>query len=370
MADLSDPRFSFLALGGFVFWARGGVICGVQALTLGEGLHFEGPFPLQSSGLRNYLYDTGRVEITMLESNLECHIDGYCWITPGESFVHSTGEADAHRLWPHGAFIYFSDEKRTDTDSRDCFFRVTSSKPVKDRATAKRSSVTMEMSLKAAGKWMRKASTCRSHEEQPAPAPLLAVQPVARRLSSFGCLCQLFDLRGHGTLLGGNADEQRKAEAHCLLHRCLDESWRIKVIGNGACEEGFQWYRRMQEVDHRVDGSMWVKVEEPADRYTEHKVRLTLMPAKQAVNKRLVTLTENGKSVVRDNAKWRRLKAADLLRKAAGRVLQVSDSFAQQEYGWYLVPLDAELEAQGSIDPPDSSRGKVMQVRCSCCNRL
>ena len=44
-------------------------------------------------------------------------------------------------------------------------------------------------------------------------------------------------------------DAIAKAEAHCLLMRCLDEEWTVKVIGSGAGTPGFHWYRRKEEVD-------------------------------------------------------------------------------------------------------------------------
>ena len=59
---LTDFRFSFLALGGFVYWNQGGHICGVNSLSNGDGIYFEGPYALKSPTLRSYLYDAGRVE--------------------------------------------------------------------------------------------------------------------------------------------------------------------------------------------------------------------------------------------------------------------------------------------------------------------
>ena len=73
---LSDYRFCFLALGGFIYWGHGGYILGVNALTMGEGLYFEGPYALKSTTLRSYLYDAGRVEEATAEALVQCHITG------------------------------------------------------------------------------------------------------------------------------------------------------------------------------------------------------------------------------------------------------------------------------------------------------
>ena len=87
---LTDFRYCFLALGGFVYWSRSGHICGVNALTVGEGMFFEGPYALKSATLRSYLYDTGRVEEATMASLLDSRITGFCWVTPGESFKRFT----------------------------------------------------------------------------------------------------------------------------------------------------------------------------------------------------------------------------------------------------------------------------------------
>ena len=83
------------------------------------------------------------------------------------------------------------------------------------------------------------------------------------------------------------------------------------------------------------------------------------MPAKQGAHKRLVTLGEGSKPMIRDVAKWRKLKAKDLIDKGNGLVLQAHDSFAQTAYGWYLLPMQSELQHVSPIEKPDSSRGKV-----------
>lgn len=78
----------------------------------------------------------------------------------------------------------------------------------------------------------------------------------------------------------------------------------------------------------RVDGTVWTKLTEPADRYHPHTVHLTIMPAKRGVRKRLVTLTDGGKPMYRDGSKWRKLTTADLLGRGDGLVLQPQDSLA------------------------------------------
>eukprot|EP00966_Prymnesium_polylepis_P272715 6300731-Prymnesium_polylepis.2 len=47
------------------------------------------------------------------------------------------------------------------------------------------------------------------------------------------------------------------------------------------------------------------------------------MPAKQGVHKRLVTLTERNRPIMRASSKWRKLKPRDLNGKGDGLVLQV-----------------------------------------------
>ena len=89
------------------------------------------------------------------------------------------------------------------------------------------------------------------------------------------------------------------------------------------------------------------------------QVQLTLMPAKQGILKRLVTLAAGSTPIMRDVSRWRKLKRSDLLGKGDGLVLQPADSFAQTKYGWYLLPSSTELKRPGPNDPPDSSRGKV-----------
>lgn len=79
-----------LSVGGFVYWDEQGKVCGVNALQMGHGLHFAGPFLLQTQPgcrpLREKLHAAGRVVKVTLGALVACGVMGFCWILPGETF--------------------------------------------------------------------------------------------------------------------------------------------------------------------------------------------------------------------------------------------------------------------------------------------
>ena len=235
---LTDFRYCFLALGGFIYFGRGGHICGVNALTLGDGLFFEGPYALKSATLRSYLYDAGRVEEATMQSLIQCNIVGFCWVTPGESFKRFTGESDAHRVWPSGAFVYLVDEKIPESVAhQDFFFRVTSKKP--------RTTVTAPIQTETTAPIKVGTSDRDSDLNVSRSSDRVALDHAPLDENQ-----RLRDEKTSPEIILLN-DAVSKAEAHCLLMRCLDESWTVKVIGGGAGKPGFYWYRRKEDVDHR-----------------------------------------------------------------------------------------------------------------------
>jgi len=117
-ADLCN---NFVALGGFVYFS-GGKLVGVNALSSGFGLKFNGPLSLldhSCTALRSALYAAERVEQLTLPSLTACGIVGLCWVLPAEQLPGLP--LGTEEQWPHGAFVYFFDDSLQD---RDCFYPV------------------------------------------------------------------------------------------------------------------------------------------------------------------------------------------------------------------------------------------------------
>jgi len=124
LSDLGRAEVALAALGGFVYWDEKDSICGVNALQMGHGLNFAGPFPLLAQPgcreLRERLHEAGRVVKVTLGSLVACGVVGFSWISPAETFGLS--DYDVGLLWPHGGFAYLYGEPN---QKLDCLYKVT-----------------------------------------------------------------------------------------------------------------------------------------------------------------------------------------------------------------------------------------------------
>lgn len=156
------------------------------------------------------------------------------------------GESDAHRVWPSGAFLYFADEKIPEGDThQDCFFRLTK-KPQQSKSKG-----CDPVDVDSAGDPTARSSFMRCTAEVDLGASIRC--GVTKSFRSIGASPEMTAGIQALVLNYVNAQRQRiiKAEAHCLLMRCLAESKMVKVIGSGAGRQRFEWYRRKQDMDHR-----------------------------------------------------------------------------------------------------------------------
>jgi len=124
LSDLSQAEVAFAAIGGFVYWDESERVAAVNALQMGHGLNFEGPFPLQAQPgcrqLREQLCEAARVVKVTLGSLVASGVIGFSWILPGETFGPS--EHQPELLWAHGGFVYLYEEA---SRKMDCLYKVT-----------------------------------------------------------------------------------------------------------------------------------------------------------------------------------------------------------------------------------------------------
>ena len=115
---LADCRMSFLALGGFVYFAADGHVVSVNALTNGPGLEFSNAVTLPyDCGLRAALYEADRVQPVTIEGLFARGVRKFAWLAPGEDICGVET--------PHGAFVYFYEEEHC---RNDCYFSVVQAK--------------------------------------------------------------------------------------------------------------------------------------------------------------------------------------------------------------------------------------------------
>eukprot|EP01006_Ploeotia_vitrea_P011480 TRINITY_DN30553_c0_g1_i1.p1 TRINITY_DN30553_c0_g1~~TRINITY_DN30553_c0_g1_i1.p1 ORF type:complete len:366 (+),score=23.94 TRINITY_DN30553_c0_g1_i1:87-1184(+) len=98
-----DPRHSFLALGGFVYFdASGTRLLQINGLAAGKGLYFSPPRPLPHD-VCNVLLQQGRLQPVTVQAIQQTGAESFAWLTPGEQF---DGCKDLPEPVPHGAFAY------------------------------------------------------------------------------------------------------------------------------------------------------------------------------------------------------------------------------------------------------------------------
>jgi hypothetical protein len=110
---LADPRLSFLAFGGFVYFSVDGQVLSVNALTNGPGIEFSGAMLLHGGGLRAALHEAERVQPVTIEALCARGVRKFAWLAPGEAIGGIETE--------HGAFCYFYEERDRHLD---CYFEV------------------------------------------------------------------------------------------------------------------------------------------------------------------------------------------------------------------------------------------------------
>ncbi len=131
--DALDTALDALVLvGGFCVWDASGNLLHTHALqaaqplaqprapTRAEGEHMlhinraedadEHEQPLLPQALRQYLYESHRVERVTLPPLQRQEIIGFCWVRPAETFDGFVSKKYAARHWPAGGFFYFYDQ--------------------------------------------------------------------------------------------------------------------------------------------------------------------------------------------------------------------------------------------------------------------
>ena len=362
--SLADPKLALLALGGFVYWDANWVVCGIKALKAGaqdrSNLCFKQPKPLSklASGagelLRSSLYDNDRIEQVTIQALRVRGVSGFCWLAPNERFP---GQDMARKHpWPDGAFAYFFDDAVE--GDHDYFCKILSQKD-KDKYAA-----LPRQEHEAAVRFAKSPTKEPSSGEAPG-------EPAGQFRSALARCGQVFTPSQH------QLDFVRKAETHCLLKRAVAEVWTVRVKGSLDNNARGEWYRHVDEVDYRPNGDMFVRLEGGIDikedgsvwrRVAQDGVKLELIRATPVPGRRLETHSarradgREGRLVMRNARHWRKLRPADLDEKAEGVILHPSESLLQLQTAWYLTPMQAEIEREGPIEPPDASGGKLMNL--------
>jgi hypothetical protein len=104
-----DAPRSFLAVGGYVYFARGAV-CGCTTLIPAEagGLQFGAPKPWHPSWTQA-LMKQGRIQPITIQALREVGAMHFCWLRPGEQLELEGPLADQPQV-EHGGFCYFFHE--------------------------------------------------------------------------------------------------------------------------------------------------------------------------------------------------------------------------------------------------------------------
>eukprot|EP01062_Namystynia_karyoxenos_P082481 TRINITY_DN92_c1_g2_i1.p1 TRINITY_DN92_c1_g2~~TRINITY_DN92_c1_g2_i1.p1 ORF type:complete len:1498 (+),score=413.44 TRINITY_DN92_c1_g2_i1:406-4494(+) len=106
--DTDDPVVAFAILGGFLHVDENGVVCGANALTQGETMHFDGPFPWRQEYTEQLRAD-GRITPVTLRFLRDLGARFFAYLIPNETLGGVNGRPP-WRISRHGGFVYLMDE--------------------------------------------------------------------------------------------------------------------------------------------------------------------------------------------------------------------------------------------------------------------
>ena len=131
---VAEDVFNFKRLGGFVYFDEQMNVCQLACLTVGPGLHFKREMLADAAhtAVRASLQAAGRMQVVTLDSLLESGVRTFCWLGPAEH-VDGIDQAQAAKMWPHGAYVYCYGEEDIKYDS---LFRVLGPDERPDEASA------------------------------------------------------------------------------------------------------------------------------------------------------------------------------------------------------------------------------------------
>lgn len=101
--DVTTPHVCLCILGGFVYFDADGDIVAANALSSGKAFHFDGPFkwrPEYTKGLQ----EQGRFVPVANPMRRAAGATHYCWLSPYETLLSSTGAAWS--VTKHGGFVF------------------------------------------------------------------------------------------------------------------------------------------------------------------------------------------------------------------------------------------------------------------------
>eukprot|EP01062_Namystynia_karyoxenos_P073548 TRINITY_DN70346_c0_g1_i1.p1 TRINITY_DN70346_c0_g1~~TRINITY_DN70346_c0_g1_i1.p1 ORF type:complete len:1429 (+),score=244.84 TRINITY_DN70346_c0_g1_i1:113-4288(+) len=111
--DWGDPLVQFALLGGFIYLDADGGVCGANAITSGEQIHFDGPFPWRQEYTEQLRAD-GRIVPITLKAFREAGAQFFAYLTPGETLGGFNG-LPAWRISRNGGFVYLMGDPQTVT---------------------------------------------------------------------------------------------------------------------------------------------------------------------------------------------------------------------------------------------------------------
>eukprot|EP00756_Hemistasia_phaeocysticola_P007343 Hpha_TRINITY_DN14226_c0_g1::TRINITY_DN14226_c0_g1_i1::g.22637::m.22637 len=101
--NLADPLGAFAIFGGFLYLDEDGLVVGANALTQGDMLHFDGPFPWRRE-YTELLRSNGRLVPVTLRALKDKGAQEFAYLIPGETL--SGPGLPSWRVTKHGGFVY------------------------------------------------------------------------------------------------------------------------------------------------------------------------------------------------------------------------------------------------------------------------
>eukprot|EP01062_Namystynia_karyoxenos_P082480 TRINITY_DN92_c1_g1_i2.p1 TRINITY_DN92_c1_g1~~TRINITY_DN92_c1_g1_i2.p1 ORF type:complete len:1645 (+),score=315.25 TRINITY_DN92_c1_g1_i2:654-4937(+) len=114
-----DPSLCLALMGGMVYFDSSGDVCGACALTSGETVHFDGPFPWRQEYTEELRLD-GRIAPVALPYIREAGITEFAYLVPNETLGGTLGNK-TWRMARHGGYVYFVDPSLPKRDSGSQF---------------------------------------------------------------------------------------------------------------------------------------------------------------------------------------------------------------------------------------------------------